>query len=506
MLKVNEFEHGFPVLFSKQSNREYKINDVKDLFADDSKLLVNILQDHYTNQRQRLNYLKSYYDNQNWDIYHGSRRLNDNKADNRASHPFASYIADFHTSYSVGKPVSIRFQDDYEGKLIQYLNTIDKANETDTLNYSLFLDTSRYGRAYEQVYLGEDKKIHYTRLDPLTTFLIYDTSIEPQVLASVRYNIYDNFVTDDNFKITVEVYTDTWRYNYDQFDMSQNISNVKRSRNDMKKVPVVEYCSNEARTGDYEQVIPLIKLYDAAQSDTANYMQDFNDALLLLSGDLEASDLSPESLKSMIDANILALQSGKDVDGKQTSSDAKFLTKQMDSNSAESYKRRLAEDIHKFSKTPQYTDSDFANNVSGIAMQYKLLGTVEMAEIKRRTFAKGLHERYELVTNLMSKLSTLPQGWDIDKLNVSFTDNLPVDIDSSLTTFSSLGGKLSEETLLEKIVPSTIVDKPDQELERVKKQNKENIANQQALLASTAKPENKSESKTETDTENKNEK
>ena len=243
-------------------------------------------------------------------------------------------------------------------------------------------------------------------------------------------------------------------------------------------------------------------------------MQDFNDALLLLSGDLEASDLSPESLKSMTDANVLALQSGKDVDGKQTSADAKFLTKQMDSNSAESYKRRLAEDIHKFSKTPQYTDSDFANNVSGIAMQYKLLGTVEMAEIKRRTFAKGLHERYELVTNLMTKLSTLPQGWDIDKLNVSFTDNLPVDIDSSLSTFTSLGGKLSEETLLEKIVPSTIVDKPDQELERVKKQNVENIANQQALLASTAKhenkseskTENKSESKTETDTENKSEK
>ena len=85
----------------------------------------------------------------------------------------------------------------------------------------------------------------------------------------------------------------------------------------------------------------------------------------------------------MIDANVLALQSGKDVDGKQTSADAKFLTKQMDSSSAEAYKRRLAEDIHKFSKTPQYTDSDFANNVSGIAMQYKLLGTVEMAEIKR---------------------------------------------------------------------------------------------------------------------------
>ena len=29
-------------------------------------------------------------------------------------------------------------------------------------------------------------------------------------------------------------------------------------------------------------VFPLIDLYDYAQSDTANYMQDFNDTVLLL--------------------------------------------------------------------------------------------------------------------------------------------------------------------------------------------------------------------------------
>ena len=33
---------------------------------------------------------------------------------------------------------------------------------------------------------------------------------------------------------------------------------------------------------DFEKVIPLIDLYDNAQSDTANYMSDLNDAMLLV--------------------------------------------------------------------------------------------------------------------------------------------------------------------------------------------------------------------------------
>ncbi|MEL1199037.1 phage portal protein, partial [Staphylococcus epidermidis] len=50
------------------------------------------------------------------------------------------------------------------------------------------------------------------------------------------------------------------------------------------KVTITVFRNNEKRRGDFEKVIPLIDLYDEAQSDTANYMSDLNDAMLLIKG------------------------------------------------------------------------------------------------------------------------------------------------------------------------------------------------------------------------------
>ncbi len=66
-------------------------------------------------------------------------------------------------------------------------------------------------------------------------------------------------------------------------------------------------------------MIPLIDLYDAAQSDTANYMSDLNDATLVISGDL---NLRKYSVKDMIDmkrANMLLLSNGINPDGSEDS-------------------------------------------------------------------------------------------------------------------------------------------------------------------------------------------
>lgn len=41
----------------------------------------------------------------------------------------------------------------------------------------------------------------------------------------------------------------------------------------------------------YEDVIPLIDLYDAAQSDTANYMTDLNEATLVITGEFEPEEI-----------------------------------------------------------------------------------------------------------------------------------------------------------------------------------------------------------------------
>ena len=53
-----------------------------------------------------------------------------------------------------------------------------------------------------------------------------------------------------------------------------------------------------------KKVIPLIDLYDNAQSDTANYMSDLNDAMLLVVGNMELDSNTTQLQK---DANVFHL-------------------------------------------------------------------------------------------------------------------------------------------------------------------------------------------------------
>ncbi len=115
---------------------------------------------------------------------------------------------------------------------------------------------------------------------------------------------------------------------------------------------------------------------------------------------------------------MLLLKSRITPNGQQTNVDAKFINKEYDVSGTEAYKKRVADDIHKFSHTPDLTDSNFASNVSGVAMKYKLLGTVELAAIKRRMFEKSLYQRYSIIYALGQSVSG---GMKTDPNTIKFT-------------------------------------------------------------------------------------
>ena len=95
-----------------------------------------------------------------------------------------------------------------------------------------------------------------------------------------------------------------------------------------------------ALTG-YEDVIPQIDAYDAAQSDTANYMTDLNEATLVITGDLNLQKYTVKEMIEMKKANLLLLSSGINPDGSREQTDAKYVYKQYDVTGAEAYKDRL---------------------------------------------------------------------------------------------------------------------------------------------------------------------
>ena len=73
---------------------------------------------------------------------------------------------------------------------------------------------------------------------------------------------------------------------------------------------------------------------------------------------------------------------------------------------------------------PDLTDEQFAGNVSGVAMRFKLLGLEQLTKIKERWFREGLRARLKLFCAFLSLRGEPPV--DADRVQIVFTRALPV--------------------------------------------------------------------------------
>lgn len=230
------------------------------------------------------------------------------------------------------------------------------------------------------------------------------------------------------------------------------------------EVPITEYTNNRFRQGDFEPVLDVIDAYDEAQSDTGNYMTDLNDAMLVISGDIQ---VDIEGAERMRNSNLLLLIPTKDIDGKPTMlPTAGYIYKQYDVAGVESYKKRLQNDIHRFTNTPDMTDEKFSGQASGESMKYKLFGLDQVRADKETRMIAGLARRYRLLFNLKSTAQELI-GADADELEFIFTPNIPRAFYEELKAFTEAGGQLSQETLL---TLTALVDNAKDEIEKIEKE------------------------------------
>lgn len=446
----------------EESNMMYQ--ESLDTLLTDSQRLFKFVAHHQDKQVPRLKVLREYYLGQNTEINGLENRLKEEgKTDYRASHPFASEIADLQTAFSVGKPIGIQVNNQTHDAL----DAVNKINDVDTHNYELFLDATIFGRAYEYVYRDDSDIEKFVRLNPLETFVIYSLDVDPKPIMAVRYHSVTRIDGQSSkLEYVIEAWTDEQYRSYVPVDLHSNDSLEVETIESRTVLPVIEYNNNRMRTGDFERVLSLIDLYDAAQSDSANYMNDLNDALLVIQGDMthdleqliasidsqdpdyaeKVLDVKREFNQQLRESNTLFLGSGMGSNGQQTNVSAEYIYKQYDVAGSEAYKKRIADDIHKFSHTPNLADENFAGNGSGVAMQYKFLGTVELAATKRSMFEKGLYARYAIVDNLERAAAT---NWNIDVTEIHFTfeNNLPTDDIQTLQMVVNAGATLPQQYL-----------------------------------------------------------
>ena len=186
----------------------------------------------------------------------------------------------------MGNP--IQYQDD-DKDVLEAIEAFNDLNDVESHNRSLGLDLSIYGKAYELMIRNQDDETRLYKSDAMSTFVIYDNTIERNSIAGVRYlRTKPIDKTDEDEVFTVDLFTSHGVYRY----LTSRTNGLKLTlretvlNHSFERMPITEFSNNERRKGDYEKVITLIDLYDNAESDTANYMSDLNDAMLLIKGNL----------------------------------------------------------------------------------------------------------------------------------------------------------------------------------------------------------------------------
>lgn len=420
----------------------YRIESVDDLTPE---LISSLITRYKQNEVPRIKKLYNYYLG-NSDIK--KRTMSDStKPNNKIDNNFAGYITDTVNGYFMGSPV--RYQSQNKELMTELQKIFDKSHE-ETHNARVAKDLSITGAAYELLYVNEKKEVKLANLDPAETFLIFDTTIEENILAGVRFLETVNYV-DDTKQMEVYVYTEdeirTYVYSEDKLSLAD------QDPHPFNQVPIVFYRNNEECVGDFEKVMDLHDAYNKAVSNTANDFDYFSDSYLVIKG-LELED--ENDLNKMKENRVIQFD--------DPSGSVQWLTKASVDMGIEEYKNRLKKDIVLFSGVPDLSDENFGSNLSSIAIRWKLNPLEQKVAIKENYFTESLERRIELISAFLAKKTT--KTYDYSEVKITFNRNLPVNKAEEADWAIKMKGILSDETILANL---SVVDDPAKELGNILK-------------------------------------
>lgn len=429
-----------------------------DETAPDKQAIRTLISKHQS-EREHLKELKRYYE--------GKHKILSEKRKNKLVCNHAKDISDTASSYFIGNPVTYKADADIK-PLMDALEDAG-ADETDGDNG---LDLSIYGRAYEYIYPQEDETTLTTKtLEPENTFIVYDDTIEQKELFGVYYCVKKDDRDRRSPVFIATVLTEHYKYvlNIEDIDGPQALVEPPEPHN-FDEVPLIEYRNNKLALGDFELQISLIDAYNALMSDRVTDKDQFIDAILALYGAV-LGDAGAKDAEGLTAAERLKRDRMVEL---PKDSKAEYVTRTFDETGVEILKKAIEQDIHKFSHIPCMTDEAFGGNVSGVAMEFKLLGMENITKIKTRYYKKGLRKRLRLFASWLNKSQAVQI--DITGISMSFTRALPKNLLEISQITANLWGKVSRKTLLAQI---PFVDDVEAELDVLEKEEAEALKRQQ---------------------------
>lgn len=456
-----------------RDNADIRINPDLTVNGINADMISTLITRHQKTHERYMN-LINYYRGKH--IILKREKLSEASANNKLVSNHAKYITDMTTAFFNGVPVEYLASEGYD---IEPLKNSYLEQTISALDTKLAKNSSICGRAYELIYANNNSQPRSAFIEPINGFIVYDDSAEHNKLFGVYYYNHLNInggkgnsevlAVDDRTRMTFKGTTSSFN----------NLILSKSEPHYFGGVPMVEYLNNDEAQGDFEQVISIIDAYNIVMSDRVNDKEQFVDAILFLTGVL----ISENTARKLKEERILEAEP----DAK-----AEYLSKSLTEADIEILRKALKEDIQRFSMVPDLSDEQFAGNLSGVAIQYKLLGFQQHVKNKEPLFSKGLRERFELYNNFLKrkrKMSVVPPH----RVDIKFSRNLPSNDLEISQVVNNLKNTVSDETLLS-IVPCVTDAKEERKLMVQQKidEIKQRITEENMRLSATGFDDNKS--------------
>lgn len=361
--------------------------------------------------------------------YNGKHRiLNEPKLNDYDNHRnvtnFCKVAVTTTTGYLTGKPIIYTSQDD---NYLKILNNIFDKNDEDDKNAELDKGTAIKGVKYELHYIknvNNKPEPRFAIIEPEEMFLIYDYSIEPEIMYAVRY-----YIADDVEKI--EIYDDSSIKYYSKKE--EKLFLEEEILHFYKEVPVVEFVQNEERKAVFEDFLTLQDDYNRQVTNQANNLNYFTDAYMIL-----------ENMEGTENEDIEEARRNKVF---KTPQDGKvsWLLKPTEDAVVENHKKTLKDNIFLVGCFPDWSSNEFAGNLSGVAIEFKILNMEQLCAVKERKMTKSIMRRIRLITNI---LNSQGNNFDPESIQITFVRNLPKNLAELADTIQKLRGIISDERLI----------------------------------------------------------
>lgn len=422
------------------------LNKDKEL---DIVLLQKMINRFHVEVEPKLQRYKNYYD--------GVQKIlqkaysDPSKPCNKTVINYCKNIVDSYCGY-IATPGHISYHSNED---ITEIMEILKYNDYQAQDSYFLLDALVYGVACELMYIDNASHTRFRLINPTTCFGVYDDSLTGDLIYFVRMYKANDWDDSDTYK--VDVYSDTDIKHYTMTGTNGYLKFVNEEPHFFSQCPV-----NIFTLPDEKSIFDcIINLQDSANELLSDEIDDYSafcDAYLALTG----VDADPDDIAKMKKNRVLLLPDGSTVN---------WVTKNANDAQVENILKRVHDSIYRIAQCPDFSSESFVGGVSsGIAIQYRLTGMESRAGNIEALMKKALQRRVEIICGIAS----LKLGEEVFRdIEISFTRNIPEDINAIVNMVNSLKGTVSDETLLS-LLP--FINDPQAEIGKLQEQKTANMS------------------------------